>query len=441
MNIHIKKHEKGQIVVILVLAFVGILGFVAIAVDGGMIFSDRRYDQNAADASALAGAGVAAQYLENEEINWTNFDCGSSTVHAAEDLAVAKAQERAAANNFTLETTLDNQHGVIVNCVDDDWTGSYDEKYLEVQVKVSSDVNTSFAHLFYNGRIRNTVEAVARIRPRTSMTFGYAIAALREDCPNSSTGGVNFDGGGHTDANVTIFNGGIYSAACMRGNGSVAVYSDTEIGNYYTTDLNLVGGATVSPYPQKATEDLPDFSLDPPNCSGLTNFGEVKKPDAAHPIGPGIYSKITVGNNDDLVMNPGLYCVGAFSISGGTVTGSGVTIYMNGTGSNDRFSVSGGTVNLESPGDDSLSPALKGVLIYMGHESSVNLGGNADSYYAGTVYAPHALIDVGGTSQINPTFSTQLIGDTVIVHGTARIDINFDLSSIFQDPSYVDLYR
>jgi hypothetical protein len=240
---------------------------------------------------------------------------------------------------------------------------------------------------------------------------------------------------------VTIFNGGIYSAACMRGNGTVAVYSDTEVGNYYTTDLNLVGGATVSPYPQKATEDLPDFSLDPPNCSGLTNFGEVKKPDAAHPIGPGIYSKITVGNNDDLVMNPGLYCVGAFSISGGTVTGSGVTIYMNGTGSNDWFTVSGGTVSLEAPGDDSLSPAVKGLLVYMGHASSVNLGGNADSYYAGTVYAPRALIDVGGTSDINPTYSTQLIGDTVTVHGTARIDINFDLSSIFQDPSYVDLYR
>ena len=441
MNIQIKKHEKGQIVIILVLAFVGILGFVAIAVDGGMIYSDRRYDQNAADASALAGAGVAAQYLENQAINWTNFDCGSSTVHAAENLAVAKAQERATANNFTLETTLDNQHGVVVNCVDDDWTGSYDEKYLEVQVMVSSDVNTSFAHLFYNGPIRNTVEAVARIRPRTSMAFGYAIAALREDCPNSSTGGVIFDGGGNTNANVTIFNGGIYSAACMGGNGTVAVYSDTEVGNYYTTDLSLVGGATISPDPQKATTSLPEFDIDPPDCTGMTNYGSVNSPDIDHPIDPGIYTSISVGNNEDLVMNPGLYCVQRFSVGGGTVTGSGITIYMNGTASNDWFTVSGGTVNLESPGDDSYAPAKKGILIYMGHTSSVNLGGNADSYYAGTVYAPLARIDVGGTSQINPTYSTQLIGDTVVVHGTARIDINFDLTSIFQDPSFVDLYR
>ena len=441
MKIQIQKHEKGQIVIILVLAFVGILGFVAVALDGGMIYSDRRYDQNAADASALAGAGVAAQYLENNAINWTNFKCSDATVQAAEDLAVAKAQERAAANNFTIDSTLDNQHGVVVNCVDDDWTGSYNEKYLEVQVMVSSDVKTSFAHLFYNGPIRNTVEAVARIRPRTSMTFGYAIAALREDCPNSTTGGVHFDGGGGESENVTIFNGGIFSAACMTGNGNVAVYSDTEVGNYYTTDLSLVGGALVSPLPKKATADLPDFSLDPPNCSGLTNYGSVKKPDAAHPIEPGIYSSITVGNNDELVMNPGLYCVGIFKMTGGEVTGSGVTIYMNGTSKNDVFSVNGGTINLESPGDDSHAPAVKGLLLYMGHASSVNLGGNAESYYMGTVYAPNALIDVGGTSGVNPTYSTQLIGDTVIVHGSATIEINFDLTSIFQDPSYVDLYR
>jgi len=269
------------------------------------------------------------------------------------------------------------------------------------------------------------------------MTFGYAIAALREDCPNRTTGGVHFDG----DVDVKIDNGGIYSAACMSANGNVFVQSDPDVGNFFTTDLDLVGLAEISPEPQKATDGLPDFSLDQPDCTGLTNYPPVKKPDAAHPIDPGNYSSITVGNNEDLVMNPGLYCVGQFSVSGGTVTGSDVTIYMNGTKSNDWFSVSGGTVNLESPGDDSLSPALKGVLIYMGHESSVNLGGNADSYFAGTVYAPHALIDVGGTSGVNPTYSTQLIGDTVIVHGTAKIDINFDLTSIFQDPSYVDLYR
>jgi len=45
--------ERGQVLVLLVLALVGLLGFTALAIDGGMVYSDRRTAQNAADASAL----------------------------------------------------------------------------------------------------------------------------------------------------------------------------------------------------------------------------------------------------------------------------------------------------------------------------------------------------------------------------------------------------
>jgi hypothetical protein len=48
--------ESGQAIVLLAISIVVLLGFTALAVDGGMIFSDRRHAQNAADAAALAGA-------------------------------------------------------------------------------------------------------------------------------------------------------------------------------------------------------------------------------------------------------------------------------------------------------------------------------------------------------------------------------------------------
>jgi uncharacterized membrane protein len=53
-----RKHpsESGQAIVLLAISIVVLLGFTALAVDGGMIFSDRRHAQNAADAAALAGA-------------------------------------------------------------------------------------------------------------------------------------------------------------------------------------------------------------------------------------------------------------------------------------------------------------------------------------------------------------------------------------------------
>src|SRR5687768_3698245 len=51
-----KKSEKGQALVIIALAAVGLFAFTALAIDGSRVFSDRRHAQNAADTAALAAA-------------------------------------------------------------------------------------------------------------------------------------------------------------------------------------------------------------------------------------------------------------------------------------------------------------------------------------------------------------------------------------------------
>lgn len=55
------KEEKGQVVVIAALAMVVLLGFTALAVDGGSLYLAKRQASNAADAAALAGALVLPQ--------------------------------------------------------------------------------------------------------------------------------------------------------------------------------------------------------------------------------------------------------------------------------------------------------------------------------------------------------------------------------------------
>jgi hypothetical protein len=50
------KEEKGQVMVIVALAMVVLLGFTALAVDGGALYLARRQAATAADAAALAGA-------------------------------------------------------------------------------------------------------------------------------------------------------------------------------------------------------------------------------------------------------------------------------------------------------------------------------------------------------------------------------------------------
>ncbi len=48
--------ERGQALILIALAAVGLFGFSALAIDGSRVFSDRRHAQNTADTAALAAA-------------------------------------------------------------------------------------------------------------------------------------------------------------------------------------------------------------------------------------------------------------------------------------------------------------------------------------------------------------------------------------------------
>ena len=50
--------ERGQILVIFVLALVAIIAGVGLVIDGGFAFAQRRAEQNAADLGAFAGANA-----------------------------------------------------------------------------------------------------------------------------------------------------------------------------------------------------------------------------------------------------------------------------------------------------------------------------------------------------------------------------------------------
>ncbi len=55
MYLKYRNSEGGQASVLLAFAFIALLGFTALAIDGGMIYSNRRHAQNGSDASSLAG--------------------------------------------------------------------------------------------------------------------------------------------------------------------------------------------------------------------------------------------------------------------------------------------------------------------------------------------------------------------------------------------------
>ena len=68
MNRKLHSSESGQAAVPVGLTMVVLLGFAALAVDGSMVYSDRRFAQSGADAASLAGAGAAASVVDTQPL-------------------------------------------------------------------------------------------------------------------------------------------------------------------------------------------------------------------------------------------------------------------------------------------------------------------------------------------------------------------------------------
>ena len=224
-----------------------LLGFTALAIDGSMLYSDRRYVQNVADAAALSAAGKAALSLENDQIDYDNWVCGRAEINAAEGIAEAAAIDRAADNDITngFDFDISDGHGVVAACGVDN-SESPPDQFIDITVQITFDTNTNFAHLLYPGSLTNTVEAVARAAPaqRRSIVGGgdVAIMGLKPDSdpndgdPECNDSTVKFHGTNLVD----IRGGDVHSNACVRFNGTpdVDLTIDDPFENYvyYVSD-------------------------------------------------------------------------------------------------------------------------------------------------------------------------------------------------------------
>ena len=97
--------ERGQALILIALAFVGLAGFIGMAVDGGILFTDIGHLRHAVDAAALAAAN---QYRRNVP--------PSDLEHAAQELLQL--------NN------LSAADAVVKIC---DWNGAY-PSYMDVNL-------------------------------------------------------------------------------------------------------------------------------------------------------------------------------------------------------------------------------------------------------------------------------------------------------------------
>jgi hypothetical protein len=396
-----RKSQSGQSLIILAVSFVVLLGFSGLAIDGGILYSDRRHAQNAADAGALAGALAILQ-------------SGNP---------ISTAFARVADNDYDNDGV---RNWVEVHNPPID--GPYAGNPYYVQVRIRSKVDSVFAHFVYSGDLENTVTAVARAKPATVEPFmsGDAMVGLAK----TGCSVVWSHGNNHTEIEGSgIFVNSDHPDCAFKASGSNILDVDTYI--HVVGGFEISGGAIVNPTPLGGFPQIETPVIPPPSCSGSSTQNS----------GTGV---ITPGNTADFnfhggswTLQPGIYCVdGGFSVnSSTTITGHNVLIYVK-TG--DISWNGSATLNLDAPDDCEYA----NMLIYQdpGNTNMATINGGSGSTFSGTMFIPSAEVQINGTGSADG-FHSQVIGNIVDMSGTADLHIIYDANENFsmRNPAQVEL--
>ena len=415
----VRKSERGQAIIFLVLGLVVFMGFVGLAIDGGMAMADQREAQNLSDSAALSAAGLASLELENRHVYYSQWNCNSNDVQEAIEVGLTSAIARAASNGFEIDDDITDHNGVTAVCGYDNDNG-YTDRWIDFTVEISDTTTTSFIQALYPSVVNINTDAVTRIRPRMPLAFGNAIVALNPDnCQGHQNGAIFY---GTADSYIT--GGGVWTNGCLRTNGTPYVEVTGGAINYVG---ELDGGNGLHPSPTKADNPIPPSSY------------EVAAPDCSDPDAHNVTSNWLINHSP---LSPGLYCVtGDLQFNGhDEVVGNGVTLYLR----NGGIRINGNcNIQLSAPAySPDPSPAIPGIVIYMdpSNHSELKINGTSDSYWIGTILAPGANIDINGTGYID-SYRTQIIGWNVQVGGTADLWVTFEESNLYTKPTSMELYK
>jgi Flp pilus assembly protein TadG len=440
------KDEEGQAVVFMA-TFLSLLalGFLALAVDVGYFFHEKRVAQSAADAAAIAAA---------EESSY-----GTSSEQSAA-YAIAKL------NGF--DTTLATNPAVVT--VGTPTSGNYSGNSSYVQVVVTKPIQTLFLGAFQ--RSSNTITIAARA------VAGHQSAAncvIGLNATGVSTANAPIYGYPNDNADIAVSGGGTLKApgcgVCGNspggtsvyavGSGSISALSVSSPGGDFSTgggSITATNGVTntgcTNPLAGKLTAPSLGTCSDPPwmagNAAGtVAVVGGQGAGGAAKAISSGTYCNFNTANVSTLSLGPGTYVFqGNFSTNSGTTIncptctgGAGVFLYFapgstmnssvnNSEGSSPDGIVNGVTLNLTA----ATSGTYAGVLMWdnSGTSSSPDtftFGGGANSSLTGSIYMPNTNLDLGNGTNTG-AMSSLIVANSIAVQGGSTVTDNATSSTL-----------
>jgi hypothetical protein len=475
-----KKSEKGQALVIIALAAVGLFAFTALAIDGSRVFSDRRHAQNAADTAALAAALAKIR----------TPDYPPNAPDAPILAAIAAGEDRAESNGYVtdadtmVEVNFCNEAGLNPPCEGLPASADTPEEQAEyIQVVIRLTTNTTFARIIGRNTVPSIVTAIARAKPGSfsPLLEDMALAAMNLHNPDAMLGhgNINLDVNGGD-----VFVNSDYTGSCPP-SGAMGVDGN---GIYQAEGYQLVGTLCQRGNPDldesvvQSTTQVPMFAdLDPPDItcdpgSGLVGttftpgtYGHIDIPGGTYTFENGNYCFTDgiylhgvvniIANNANFLITAGEF----FSNANGTFDCTTLLVHING-GSGMRFNGStefdcngvtffASTGTLEWNGAESstlIAPSTgdyANLLIYFPstNPSALSINGNSDSTLQGSIIAAASPISILGNSTSvagNPLeLTSQIIGDTVNIGGNGNIVINYEPGQQFSlsDPHAISL--
>lgn len=420
-----RKPEQGQALVLTAVALVVLLGALGLAIDMGVLRYDKRLQQTAADAAAIAGA---TNLYNTSDITSTGAG-GPGVVSGA--IAAAKANGFADTGTYNSGGNLNaNSVGYVQVTVNNPpaWgPHSGDGHYVEVYV--SGVQPTYFAKIFGVESVTVVARAVA------SAPTGYN---LGDNClitiqpPSASIEGVNLSGDATLNAPTCgILDNGDFNT---KGNSLIVNAGTFQVSGNWVNKGAKLGDITCGPsqassgcpqYPIPTFSDpLSEYfnssnapSLGTPlntvtiqgsgNTGGCDGTNGCSYGNGTYTVIPGSYCSITIKGapSDTVVFQSGVYVFGGSGCAGlqipgnSTITGTGVTFYFSGS---STINVTGTpTMELTAPGGTgatSIPPAggpYPGLLMWQdardtstAKPNGPQLGGNDGSYYDGILYFP-----------------------------------------------------
>jgi Flp pilus assembly protein TadG len=462
-----KSSERGQALILIALAAIGLFAFSALAIDGSRQFSNKRNAQNAADTAVLAAALT--------QVRTGNFN----------DAQLA-AQDRATSNGYTHDgvntiVEIDLCSNVVCEGLPAGLTAAQQAEYI--RVKIVSTIPTTFARVIGRDTVTAAGEAIARVQTSssTSSSGGEALVGLRQTgCSICANGNVNldvngsgifsnsttstgdcsmdFEGNGiyQSDGGYTVASGG---ALCRAGNVNV--------------NGNIQSGAQ-KPYPPSISISAPGFAC-PVDLRDINSA--TVQPDGTIVYPPGTYNAhLNLNGVGNYVFAPGTFCFNggatingiinvtannvniriggsSFQINGNSkLTCSNVLIHgtagtgieFNGNATNNcngiTFFMESGKVtwngNVAQQFSAPTGGTYKGLLIYLpyGNNAGLTINGNSGNQLTGSIIAPSSEIVINGNSG-TAGLRSQIIGYYVTLNGNSNTTINFDPNLQYGPPA------